>query len=361
LGGSAPKIYQNEERVRGGRRVISEMLRGAAYGMFNLHTLFVMFLSVLATFVSSPGVLDLRMDTWVKMITLGAVYPTVNTVKASYARREKSLQWLASLKGSIVGYVWMMREFSGGGQHELLEICCRNGEKLTQHLNMWMQIETYDKQFHMKEVYKCVSNFSFLVFCATAHCPPPPNISLIVAQGIISRMNQYVRLMIFDVEKMRTIRDYRTPNGLRMFAAFVLHLSCITLGPFFNSYCKEGEEYGCPGSYFTSIMFCTVVLMLYHTQRDLEDPYDGIGVDDINMERIPREIGFVSRAPLYRELTKHEGIIPPDHGDVKGGLSINKDYQRRTDARATNRYSAGSNIKMEDLGKHFKGVTRGPW
>ena len=65
------------------------------------HTLFMLLLSCLATFLCTKGMLDMSFDTSMSIVAVGTVFPLVFSVQASFQRRERALAALASLKAAI--------------------------------------------------------------------------------------------------------------------------------------------------------------------------------------------------------------------------------------------------------------------
>lgn len=118
---------------------------------------------------------------------------------------------------------------------------------------LFLHTATEDRQSALKNVYAAGSALSLLNFEMSS--TPATEKRPVAPPSHASRANQYLRFCINDFERMRVIRDYRTPEGLRLFATFLLHVLAIFLGPKFADYCDSDEDhYGCPSSYFTAVM-----------------------------------------------------------------------------------------------------------
>jgi len=96
-----------------------------------------------------------------------------------------------------------------------------------------------------------------------------------------SRLNQYLRIMIVQVENIINIKNYRTPNSLRAYSKVFLNVFPIVFAPFFAFIADSNSAiFG----FGLSIMYGLVLTSLDNIQDDLEDPFDGIGSDDISLD-----------------------------------------------------------------------------
>jgi len=81
-----------------------------------------------------------------------------------------------------------------------------------------------------------------------------------------------------DVERMNNIARYRTPVSLRAFTRVFLNLLPILFGPHFASI--DFPNYPVIG-YIVAGLYAFVLVSLDNVQDHLENPFDGIGVDDL--------------------------------------------------------------------------------
>ena len=102
-----------------------------------------------------------------------------------------------------------------------------------------------------------------------------------VAPTEISRVNQYLKLTIATTEQMKNISIYRTPRALRSFTRVFLTIFPIVFGPYFAF--LAASSFPAVG-YGIAILYTIVLVGLDNIQEGLENPYDGIGVDDIDLE-----------------------------------------------------------------------------
>ena len=143
--------------------------------------------------------------------------------------------------------------------------------------------------------------------------------------------------LLADLEGVREVRDNETPKGLRKFAIFLICVTPIMLAPFWSHFCasanggtvdtvytvtsdgtlvplgagggevgEDGAEvvasvahpFGCVAGYFIAILYVIITFSLLRVQEALEDPFDGMGEDDIQWQNFARHLDEVD---LYGE------------------------------------------------------------
>lgn len=89
----------------------------------------------------------------------------------------------------------------------------------------------------------------------------------------------YLTNIMSEFEKLKHIYQYRTPRALQAFSDVFITLLPVLYAPVFAGLALEMEHpyiiYAIPA------LFAFVLSSLDNIQADLEDPFDGIGVDDI--------------------------------------------------------------------------------
>ncbi len=97
----------------------------------------------------------------------------------------------------------------------------------------------------------------------------------------ISRANQYFRSIIIEFERMRNILKYRTPISLRSYSRVFLNAFPILFGPYFA---HLSTKFSPVVGYIIAVLYSLVLVSLDNIQEALENPYDAIGEDDINLD-----------------------------------------------------------------------------
>ena len=86
--------------------------------------------------------------------------------------------------------------------------------------------------------------------------------------------------MVTEFENIINIKNYRTPNSLRAYTKVFLNFFPIIFGPYFAF---VATKYGLVFGLTLAIIYGLVLTSLDNIQEDLEDPFDGIGSDDISL------------------------------------------------------------------------------
>jgi len=102
-------------------------------------------------------------------------------------------------------------------------------------------------------------------------------------KSVISRAYQYHRYMVNDFERIRAVTDFRTPSSFRGYSLIWLTLFPVLFGPYFAN---TANTYGLWAGIYSSVICSLMLVTLSNINDDLEDPFDGKGVDDLNMEML---------------------------------------------------------------------------
>ena len=87
--------------------------------------------------------------------------------------------------------------------------------------------------------------------------------------------------MIIEFEKMRNILLYRTPISLRAYSQIFLNIFPVLFGPYFAKLCNDSYQ---AVGYGVAVIYSVVLVSLDNIQEDLENPFDGVGDDDVNLD-----------------------------------------------------------------------------
>ena len=98
-------------------------------------------------------------------------------------------------------------------------------------------------------------------------------------------------LMCHSFERLRVIREYRSPRTIRSFTKVFIFIMPIVLSPY---YVHMGINSGNTWSpYYIAILSTFIFGSLQGVQDILDDPFDGISEDDINLGQV-RSYSFQS-------------------------------------------------------------------
>ena len=102
-----------------------------------------------------------------------------------------------------------------------------------------------------------------------------------VQSGEISRISQYVSKIIIAFDNMKVIHNYRTPITLRSYSKVFIYIFPIIYGPYFAS---TFHDFDAHLEYVMPVLYSFILVSLDNIQDHLENPFDEIGEDDINID-----------------------------------------------------------------------------
>ena len=239
--------------------------------LINTQTLFITLLSVISTYVCHFFGWSAEMPTGI--IGIAVVFPVVFSINAAYKRREQALTYLANIKGHFMALYYAHRDWIPKNkkhyENQLRSIALDTFRELSIYLSK-------NKKRELLHIYAQISKISKLHENLRDDK---------VSVGEISRANQYLRSIILDFEKILNIYDYRTPISLRAYSKVFLNIFPIIFGPFFAWIAEANNLFA---GYLVAILYSVILVSLDNIQDDLEDPFDQIGEDDIQIF-IPEE------------------------------------------------------------------------
>ena len=94
--------------------------------------------------------------------------------------------------------------------------------------------------------------------------------------------------MFISFEELKHIYQYRTPKTLRAFSDFFITILPPLYGPYFA---HLAEDFPSSLIFVMPILFSVILVSLDNIQNHLENPFDQIGEDDIQINVEP----FVQR------------------------------------------------------------------
>ena len=245
-------------------------------------TIIVSFLAFISTYFCYRFGFEAEIPTG--LIGIAVVFPIVFSINAAYRRREEALRYFSSLKGHAVSLYYAHRDWvpnKDDKESEHTKRCRKLIEKMLTSIDESLNSGGEEVE-RFEEVYRVFSKFS--VSHETLR-------EAGVTGSEVSRANQYLRSMIIEFERMRNIAMYRTPLSLRAYSRVFLNIFPILFGPYFAHLCSENYP---SAGYLVALLYSLILVTLDNIQEDLEDPFDGIGVDDIKLNVIKDYSGAIN-------------------------------------------------------------------
>lgn len=117
----------------------------------------------------------------------------------------------------------------------------------------------------------------------------------------MSRCAHMMTYLVRNFEELRTCREYRSPYGLQYTIIACTHLLPAAMAPMWRYYAESGDKSDDLGPdshktvYISVTLFSGILMTLFNVYSDLEDPFDGNGLDDLKAEIVD---GWVYNATL---------------------------------------------------------------
>lgn len=257
-------------------------------------TLLVISLSFLSTYLCLKYEVIVELPSG--LISVAIVFPIAFSINAAYQRREIALDAFGSIKSHLLAMFLAHRDWLSGDTSEHVN---RIQDLIVQIL------QSFQNHFHASsrkkssatEIYKLFSDISLSI----------EKLRLAGMSGSeISRINQYLRVLIVNFETMENILTYRTPTSLKAYGTIFLSTFPILFGPYF-AYLSSVSFNGC--GFLVAGIYSLVLKSLDNIQDLLENPYDNIGADDVNLNSLQDYQSFLVTYSESNCLRKEDPLL----------------------------------------------------
>jgi predicted membrane chloride channel (bestrophin family) len=245
-------------------KVLSAFLK-----IIDAQTVIVTLLAVASTYICNQFEFFANLPSG--LIGIAIIFPIVFSINSAYRRREEALKYFASLKAHAAAISYAHRDWVPEDSSHLTRAIELKGNLLNA-IRDYFSASADKEADQLRKVYDVFSNYS------SSH---ETLRHVNVATGEISRINQYLRSMIIEFERMRNILQYRTPISLRAYSQVFLNIFPILFGPYFAKLCND--SYMAIG-YGVAVIYSIVLVSLDNIQEDLENPFDSKGEDDVDLD-----------------------------------------------------------------------------
>jgi len=224
---------------------------------------------------------DITADYPLTLIATAIVFPIVFSINGAYKRRELALAKYAALKAQGKAVYFASRDWLENPPETTLVKAKSLLEELFDACRHMFSHGAAESRQNEERVYRAFSEISRFVKTDLRGNG--------LASGEVSRCNAYLCKMFIAFEDAKHIHQYRTPRTLRMFSSIFVTVLPVLYGPYFA---HEARDYAHAVSYVMPVLFTLVLVSLYNIQSHLENPFDGVGEDDIsiNVEQFVRRL-----------------------------------------------------------------------
>ena len=245
---------------------------------FNLMVIFQIIFAVLVTFGCDK--LDLVYDIHTSLFISPIVFPLAFSINTDFQRKEKVLDDLALFKSSAMMWTFCMRDWREACAFDdhYLKVVRNKIQGLMLHLRMYLFTEKQsDRKCIVRVIYEDLSDANQInekVRCSEMTSNAP----------LVSRTVHFLNMMCLSFERLRVIREYRSPRSIRSFTKVLIFFLPILLSPYYLHLGRKTNNLWSP--YYISVMVAFVFSALQGVQDKLDDPFDGMSEDDIKLESL---------------------------------------------------------------------------
>jgi hypothetical protein len=204
------------------------------------------------------------------LVGVAIVFPVVFSIGSAYTRRETALQRLSDFKGHAIALYYATRDWTSNKDNDLSQRAKTIiREIMHQMKEMFMTSRSPGWIENEKVMYSKFSQLSSLTMEMR---------NFGVQSGEVSRVSQYVSKMIIAFDGLKVIHHYRTPITLRAYSKIFIYIFPIIYGPYFAS---TFHDFSASLEYVMPVLYSFILVSLDNIQDHLENPFDGVGEDDI--------------------------------------------------------------------------------
>ncbi len=240
--------------------------------IINFKTLIIIIASVISSYLCRK--FNFVASFPMSLIATAVVFPIVFSIGSAYKRRETALTKYSSLKAHARVLYFCSRDWIKNTDENIQNNIKSLLGKLLFDCGVLFATPVSKSAENEKNVYKTFSKIS----CFINEDLKAKEKGL--SAGEISRCNQFLSKMLVAFEDMKHIYQYRTPRTLAAFSELFLSILPVIYGPYFATISKNYSE--CL-VYVMPILCTTVLVSLGNIQKELENPFDQIGEDDIRI------------------------------------------------------------------------------
>ena len=251
----------------------------------NFRTLISVIISLIATWTAYKYNLSFNLD--LTLISIAVVFPLVFTLGSAFQRREKALEHLGRAKGSLaaIKYIFSVSKAPDPEKKKIED----QVKEVKSELIKYLYSESNDKDSLNVSINKIKlfidKNKEFL------------------GRSISVRVYRLMRDVIMGVENSISIKLHRTPQTIRAYCELFIYIFPFYYAPtlIYNlGNAALGFEIGATAGgseyfdttflvYALNVIISFILISLFNVQEQIENPFDGDGMDDIQLENYELE------------------------------------------------------------------------
>lgn len=206
-------------------------------------------------------------DLDLSLISIAIVFPLVFTIRSAFRRRDKALEFLSRFRSGLVSaeYAFMtVKKLSIEEKAEVHQRIVTTSEKLLEFLEK--------PSGNLDEVRKAASKINQFVVDKSEQIKSTNRL----------KINNLLLDVHLGLETVAAIKVYHTPTSIRAYCLIFIYMFPVICTPAIYYKLQQGDHEG--NLYlliFLSVVSSFILISLFNVQEQLENPFDGKGLDDI--------------------------------------------------------------------------------
>lgn len=206
------------------------------------------------------------------LVGVAIVFPVVFSIGSAYNRRESALQRWADFRGHAIAIFYATRDWPSDKNNDLAQRTRDLTTEMVHHTKELLMSKKDSWEKREEDFYKLFSRLSEITMEMRKYG---------VQSGEISRVSQYLSKMVIAFDNLKIIYQYRTPITLRTYSKVFIYVFPVIYGPYFAS---TFHDFSAHLEYVMPVLYSFILVSLDNIQDHLEDPFDQVGEDDINID-----------------------------------------------------------------------------
>jgi hypothetical protein len=234
------------------------------FAIINLRTLIAIIIAVITPIIAYYYNINYNID--LTLISIAIVFPLVFTIRSSFKRREKALQYLSQFRSALktVEYLFLTTNaLPEEKKNEISKILVQISDTVITYLKQ----EDYDTKEIDEEINKV---YLFII-----------ENSEIWPKSLKDRIIRFMNDLHEAVDNLNAIHTHRTPISLKAYCLVFIYIFPLIYTPTIIS--KLGDDTTISITYFVVLLSEFILISLYNIQDHMEYPFDQDGLDDINL------------------------------------------------------------------------------
>ena len=235
-------------------------------------------IAAVSVYLSSRFKLSFNVD--VNLFVNPIVFPLAFCINADFQRREKVLDDIANFKSAGMSWFFSLRDWRVDSNLDMNWLQAVHQKLKSMLFNMREYLLTKKpsrRKVILKALYEDFSDANQLIEnIRTSKLP--------LNSPLVARVYLVLMSIFLSFERLRVIREYRSPRSIRSFNKVFIFFLPVILSPYFSYVGVANESQWTP--YVVSVLVTFFFSALQGVHDRLDDPFHGMSEDDINLSSI---------------------------------------------------------------------------